>query len=251
MIRRLAFLFAAAIASQLRNAAFWGNRQADPAWTLDLRVKQSPQWKQLRTDARGLQLAPTDREGALKFLHLNFWRQLNVERAVRLGLHHGPRLKIVDLGTGPGFFPFVCHLCGHDVLGVDRPLKEFNDEEALVYSLGPSVLGVPVIRQSIAAFTPLNLPVQSNLITAYMICFNRHKKPDEWGRSAWEFFLRDAAKYLMPEGRICLGFNPHEERYGDLRFWDQQTLELLEAVGHVTPDGMVVCRREDITRLLA
>jgi SAM-dependent methyltransferase len=60
---------------------------------------------------------------------------------------------------------------------------------------------VKVIRSAIQAFEPLPVKGQFDLITSFLVCFNRHNKPDEWGRPEWDFFVSDLLQRLRPGGR--------------------------------------------------
>src|ERR1051326_3821782 len=46
-----------------------------------------------------------------------------------------------------------------------------------------------------------------DVVTAFLICFNRHKQRDVWGVPEWEFFLDDLAKHLTRRGRVWLELN--------------------------------------------
>ncbi len=70
------------------------------------------------------------------------------------------------------------------------------------------MLGVPRVVGRIDRYQPLpDFGAKFDLITAHMICFNDHKTDHVWGPPEWEFFLKDAAQYLTPRGRVQLGFN--------------------------------------------
>ena len=48
-----------------------------------------------------------------------------------------------------------------------------------------------------------------DLVTAFSICFNEHKKPGLWGPKQWDFLLQDLKNhFLQPSGEIFLGLNP-------------------------------------------
>ena len=71
-----------------------------------------------------------------------------------------------------------------------------------------SLLGVRRVIQRIQAFRPLpDLGGKFDLITAFMICFNSHRRPNLWGVPEWNFFLDDIAKHLAPRGRVWLELN--------------------------------------------
>lgn len=58
------------------------------------------------------------------------------------------------------------------------------------------------------AFAPLPaFRENSDVITAYAICFNNHKAADLWGVLEWEFFLDDVVTHLAPDSSIWLQFN--------------------------------------------
>jgi SAM-dependent methyltransferase len=81
-----------------------------------------------------------------------------------------------------------------------------------------------------------------DLITAFWICFNRHRQPDEWGAEEWRFFVEDALSCLRPGGRLVLDLNENPERYGDLRFYDAATEAYLRSKGTVHQGRVVVVR---------
>jgi hypothetical protein len=77
-----------------------------------------------------------------------------------------------------------------------------------------------------------------DLITAFWVCFNRHRQPDEWGLEEWRFFVEDALACIRPGGRLVLHLNDHSERYGTLRFYDAPLRDYFQSVG--TADNGVV-----------
>src|SRR2546428_6601423 len=90
-------------------------------------------------------------------------------------------------------------------------------------------LGLQRIIARIEPFQPLPaFDRKFDLITAFMICFNGHKRPALWGPKEWSFFLDDLETRLNPGGRIRLGFNREDDGSfysGDLRrfFVDRST----------------------------
>lgn len=220
---------------------------------LEQRIRHSARWKQLNAlvnEYRGLSFG--DPDDALKYFALDYWLRDNIQRAVRINVHGRPRMKILDLGCGSGLFPFVCRFSGHDAVGLDKPITACRPAEAIVYSIMPETLGVPVTRSVIRAQERMEVNERYDLITAFMICFNQHKQPNEWGRGEWEFFLSDAATKLNPGGTVHLSFNRHDERYGPLRYWDRETLSIFEACGEVDrASGTATFNRESIIRTLS
>ncbi len=136
-----------------------------------------------------------------KYLDLKRWIRTNLQRVHGLDLDWGRRKQILDLGSGAGYFLFICKWLGHDVLGLDL-------DELPMYGEMTAMLGVPRVIWRVNAFEPLpKFEHDFDLITAYMICFNGHKSPALWGPKEWQFFLDDLETRLKPGGRIQLGFN--------------------------------------------
>src|SRR5258708_7183626 len=54
-----------------------------------------------------------------RFEDVVYWIEINVERAQDLWLDRAPPLRILDLGSGAGYFLYVCKSFGHHVLGFD------------------------------------------------------------------------------------------------------------------------------------
>ncbi len=141
-----------------------------------------------------------------KYVDLAHWLKVNLRRVRELELDFGPRRRVLDLGMGVGYFLWICRWLGHDVLGLDI------DELPMFTDLSRA-LGVPRKVWRIAPFTPLpDLGARFDVVTAYMICFNNHHRPDVWGPEEWSFFLDDVASRMKTGGKLWLELNP--EGYG-------------------------------------
>ncbi len=141
--------------------------------------------------------------GPGKYLELPNWLARHVVHARALGLLEGPPRRILDLGTGNGYFPFLCTCFGHRVVAVDVDTSAlFND---LV-----SLLGIDrrVLRiQARERLRDLGGPF--DLVTAFNISFNANNTPEMWEVAEWRFFLHDlATRHLEPAGEIFLKLNP-------------------------------------------
>ncbi len=156
-----------------------------------------------------------------KYLQLEQWIEVNLSRARELALDHGPRLRILDLGCGVGYFLAICRQLGHEVLGLDI-------DKIPMFGEMTKALGVPRIVARVERFVPLpDLGGKFDLITAFMICFNNHKTDVLWGVREWQFFLDDLATRLTPRGRVWLELN--RERDGTL--YTSELKELFERRG--------------------
>jgi SAM-dependent methyltransferase len=180
---------------------------------------------------------------AAKYADRKYWQLLNVQRVLKLNLHKEKPLKILDIGCGPGFFMGVTRAAGHESWGIDAPESFLTKTEARVYA---ELLESMNIRQYttpllIERFKPLPFEGRSfDLITAFWICFNRHREPDTWGVEDWKFFIEDALKYVNPGGRILLELNEDSERFPEMRFYDQATLDYFRSVGSVEKQSVLI-----------
>lgn len=137
-----------------------------------------------------------------KYLDLDEWMPTNVKRVRDLRLPKAPpRLRILDLGCGSGYFLHIARCLGHDVVGMDLDTEPvFNETLRL--------LGITRIVHAILPFQPLpEMGAPFDLITAHMTCFNRRADGSHWGVEEWDYFLKDAESQLTPGGRIQLDLN--------------------------------------------
>lgn len=156
-----------------------------------------------------------------KYLDLERWIEVNIRRIRRIEVDLTRRKRILDLGSGTGYFLYIAQLLGHEGLGLDLDeIPMFRDITCL--------LNVRRVIWEIKAFDPLpDVLGKFDLITAFLICFNRHKQVDVWGVPEWKFFLDDLAKHLTPKGRVWLELN---QEY-DGKFYTPELKEFFEKRG--------------------
>ncbi len=183
-----------------------------------------------------------DPKSAAKYPDHAFWLRSAIVQAARAGLHAGPSRRILDLGCGPGYFLAVCRHFGHEALGIDIPENFFSDIERLVYD--QMFYAHRCKKQSllIRPYEALAVDGTFDLISAFLVCFNNHKRSDEWSRAEWEFFLDDALSHLRPGGRLYLGLNNNAARYGAMTWYDAPTKTLFSERGNVKGSTVVVER---------
>ena len=146
--------------------------------------------------------------GAWKFLDIDLWVPVNLERVYRLELQSSPTLDILDISGGAGYFAYICQHFGHRVHTTDiDEWDEFN-EMMEILSLERSVLWVEPM-------TPIPFYGRKfDLITSFMIAFNLPQVEEKrWGIEEWEFLLSDLEEnHLKENGVIYLLMNPHPDR---------------------------------------
>jgi len=173
---------------------------------------------------------------AAKYVDFQIWLLRNFHRAAQLGLHETSGLRILDIGCGPGYFIAAARALGHECQGIDVPDSWFTPMERHVYT---ELLQALNCRQyvspfAVERFVPLACDGKEyDLITAFLVCFNRHDKPDQWGEPEWRFFVADALRKLRPGGRLFLGLNDNRKRYGKMLFYDDALLAYFQSVGIV------------------
>jgi SAM-dependent methyltransferase len=144
-----------------------------------------------------------------RFEDIVYWIDINIERAQDVWLDRAPPLRILDLGSGAGYFLYVCKHLGHDVLGFD------TDREPL-FGATTELLGVRRVIGRIERQTPLpDFGQTFDLVTAHRICFHRIGKARdgvEWTTADWKFFIDDVRSNLLNDnGRLLLDFNPRPD----------------------------------------
>jgi len=186
-----------------------------------------------------------DPASAAKYARPHQWFLLNTLRLAELGLDNSSALRILDIGCGPGYFVALARALGHDCHGVDAPGPYLTDVEREVYTslLQAFDCSRVVSPLLIERFKPLPFREQPfDLITAFWICFNRHRQDDEWGLEEWKFFVQDALACVRPGGRIVLDLNENRDRYAELRFYDEATQDYFRSVGNVNQGRVVLTR---------
>jgi 2-polyprenyl-3-methyl-5-hydroxy-6-metoxy-1,4-benzoquinol methylase len=139
-----------------------------------------------------------------KYLEIDKWLATNIRRILNIGLDFMPKKRILDLGSGAGYFLHVCKRLGHDVLGLDM-----HDPTAAWYGDMLELLGVKRVIWRIDPFVKLpDLGPRFDYVTAFMVCFNRHVYEDVWLVDQWRFFLDDLWTRLNPGAIVWFELNP-------------------------------------------
>ena len=139
------------------------------------------------------------------FVLKNNFIQLGLIRATQLNLHKKDNLSVLDLGTGAGYFPYICNFYGNYAECLDIEGNKFYDHST-------DALSLIKYHHEIVYNKKLPIDKKYDLICAYMICFNGHKTEALWGVHEWSVFLREIIqKNLKDGGKIFLSFNLEDD----------------------------------------
>lgn len=147
-------------------------------------------------------LEPDRRLVDFKYFHIRPWMVENIKRALRLGLHKCRYRRILDIGTGFGYFPYVCEYMEHQASAIDIPDHRLYDRVI-------EALKISRVKQRVDPFEPLAQPDRPyDYVTAYQLAFNRPNSKAIWGAAEWAFFLEDIMNnQLVRGGLLHLEFN--------------------------------------------
>ena len=120
-----------------------------------------------------------------------------------LNLHKSKGKSLIDIGTGAGWFPYICKLYGHNCIGTDflnrneyQPIYdwlELDIREELVYSKVSFGLNDKVdYIVGLRSFFP--------------------NRPKIWEVDEWKFFFKDISKNIKQDGGLYLGCNAGSTR---------------------------------------
>ena len=131
------------------------------------------------------------------------WYAEAVQIAKGIKLHESDPLRILDIGTGFGYFQLACRALGHTTVGLDVP-----DD---VIRRATEILGVSCVPFTIQAYESLpGVLTDYDLITTFGVNF-RHAPKVYWGGDDYAFLAADFCKRLRPGGRWLLRPNQTDD----------------------------------------
>ena len=107
------------------------------------------------------------------------WIQEKLSVALWLGLDTAPKKRILDLGTGAGWFIYVCRKLGHECYGTDI----LNRPE---YDAGYKFLGIDILGELTYPMQKMNLDGKFDYITTMRSFLGQ--RPQAWSKDEWKFF---------------------------------------------------------------
>lgn len=159
----------------------------------------------------------------LKYFYIQGHLTYSMKRAIRLGLHASNAKRVLDIGTGFGYFPYICEYFGHAAFATDIEGHQLYDEMTEFF-------GIRKIHAAVDAFAPLPaFDGRFDLVTAHLVAFNRPNMDGEWGPAEWAYFIDDVFEnQLLPGGRLYLELNVIDRFNG---WYSPETAALFEARG--------------------
>ncbi len=140
--------------------------------------------------------------GYSKYLDIRPWMADKLMMALYLGVDKSPPMRILDIGTGAGYFPYICRYFGHEVVSLDLDVVPMYNDLCQFLKIDRRAWRVEKFQK-----LP-DLGGKFDLVTAFMIKFNQHYQPDLWSTPEWKFMIEDLrANQLNANGRIFLSFN--------------------------------------------
>jgi SAM-dependent methyltransferase len=151
---------------------------------------------------------PDDEKGWPKYVDARHRLGLAIKQARALRLDRRRPLRILDIGSGAGYFLFVCQRLGHTATGLDLDWPP-------MYAEMFELMQIPRRVCRIEPFRALpDLGMRFDVLTGFAVCFNSHGSEQVWGVKEWEFFLDDAKKNLVTKtGEIYFELNPESRGY--------------------------------------
>jgi SAM-dependent methyltransferase len=176
---------------------------------------KAPHLRQGLAEVRRLRRKSAVEEDGSKYLYYWIWLIDNAFRVVRLSLDRLPPSRILDLGSGAGYFIALSRALGHEAQGIDLG-------EHTIYTPVNKAFGNNIEWHRITAALPLpaaELQPPFDIITGFSITFDRHGRGIEappWSENDWRCFLVKIASFLRPGGILLLQLNT-KNLFGCLR----------------------------------
>ena len=173
-----------------------------------------------------------------KYFDLDTWFTYHARLVTLAQLNQASNPKrVLDLGCGSGIFLYLCQCLGHGGVGLDIASD--------MYRRMAEVLKVEWRVAPVLANTPLDAEFDGfDVISALAIKFDRldwgPQSDEPWELDEWQFFLRDAASRLNPDGWLFIKPNYWRHPKGDapgVYFKDARVLDLLQTLSEPAIDG--------------
>lgn len=115
-----------------------------------------------------------------------------------LNLHEAKNKKLLDIGTGAGWFPYICKLYGHTCIGTD--ILGRND-----YDPAYRFLDIVVIEELVYAQKPIQIQDNFDYVVSLRSFFPN--RPTVWELNDWKYFFKNIQTIINDNGGLYLGSN--------------------------------------------
>ena len=166
------------------------------------------------------------RTGPIKFLELTRWLPPRFYRALDLELNGSTPKVIFDLGTGLGYFPYICRYFGHSIQTIDV-------DECEIFNDMINLLGIPRTVHRIRPGKSLpSFGYKFDIVTAFMVTFNAKNSNELYGEEDWDFFLTDILDNILnPGGLLFMEMNDQKRHQRGLHHKDPGFNSMLKRLG--------------------
>ena len=140
-----------------------------------------------------------------KYLHSFIWLLDNALRIVKLSLDRSTPLRILDLGSGPGYFIAMARSLGHDAQGIDlgehpiyTPMNRAFENIITWHKITPHMT---YVNGDLSPF---------DLITAFSVTFNKHNRQNResmWSSEDWICFFSNLKPLIHSNSKIVFQLN--------------------------------------------
>ncbi len=161
--------------------------------------------------------------GQYNYLDIARYLAIKAHHVVELRLDRASPLKILDLATGGGHFPFLAKQYGHEVIGIDLNIP--------IYAKILGLYSVERIAQPIIRMQRMPVAGPFDVITALRPMFNRSLGDPThrfWTIDEWIWFIEYLCSLLRYPGRIYFSLNRYFVQQRDTC---DDLLDLFEANG--------------------
>jgi SAM-dependent methyltransferase len=175
------------------------------AFRVLVRSFRAPHVRQGLEEVRRLQRQGATGDGS-KYLHSTVWLLDNALRVVWLSLERRVPCRILDLGSGAGYFIALARALGHHAEGVDLG-------EHPIYTPVNKAFGNRITWHRVTAECPYTVPelqLPFDVITAFSVTFDRHGRGSDaapWASRDWILFFSKLKRFLRPGGMVLLQVN--------------------------------------------
>lgn len=120
-----------------------------------------------------------------------------------LNLHQSKNKKLLDIGTGVGWFPYICKLYNHTCLGTDIENRKDYDP---VYKL------LDIKIKEVLVYSQQKIDINDKFDYIVSLRSFIGSRPTAFNLEDWKFFLTNMNEHILDNGGLYLGCNSIDTR---------------------------------------